>query len=471
MAYCQRLSGGNSVQKSYIATKNSGIAWNKVTPSHWEVIRGKFIFRNPKELNSNYQSNNVLSLTLKGVINNDVDNPIGLVPKDYATYQLFHKNNLVFKLIDLENFQTSRVGIVHEDGIMSSAYIRLSLKSQSHNVRFFYYQYYDLYLRKIYNNLGAGVRSTMSASDLLNISIVIPPRVEQDQIVRYLDWKRSEIAKLIKAKKKEIKRLKELRNSLINEAVTKGIKPHVKLKPSGIKWITQIPETWNVVPAKALFIQSCENTYNTDEQLTASHKYGIISQKEYMMRENRRIVLANNNLDKWKHVEPGNFIISLRSFQGGLELSNISGCVTWHYVVLVPQDKVFPPFYKWFFKSPSYINALKGTSDFIRDGQDLRYTNFVKVELFEIPLQEQREIALYLDSESNKIDAFVAKIHYEINLLSELRTKIISDVVTGKVDVLDIEIPDFEANDILDTIDNERIYEEETEDASGINNI
>lgn len=454
--------------KAYMLTKNSGIPWNRLTPSHWKVLRGKFIFNNPKVLNSNYQSDNVLSLTLKGVINNDVDNPVGLVPKDYASYQLFHKNDLVFKLIDLENFQTSRVGIVHEDGIMSPAYIRLSLKSQCHNVRFFYYQYYDLYLRRIYNNLGAGVRSTMSASDLLNISVVIPPREEQDQIVRYLDWKINVISKFIKAKIKQIKRLKELRNSIINEAVTKGINPDVKLKPSGIKWISQIPETWNVVPAKALFVESSENTHAGDEQLTASQKYGMISQKEYMMRENRRIVLANNNLDKWKHVEPGNFIISLRSFQGGLELSKISGCVTWHYVVLIPQNKVSPPFFKWFFKSSSYINALQGTSDFIRDGQDLRYSNFVKVELFEIPLEEQEEIALYLDKESEKIDALIGKIEQEINLVTELRTKIISDVVRGKVDVRDIEVPDFEEDVILALTDNEGLEGEETEDASEV---
>ena len=99
-----------------------------------------------------------------------------------------------------------------------------------------------------------------------------------------------------------------------------------------------------------------------------------------MKSENKRIVIATQGLDDWKHVEPDNFVISLRSFQGGIERSEIFGCVTWHYIVLLPQKYVVPRYFKWLLKSKSYIKALQGTSEFIRDGQDLRYSNFVKVD-------------------------------------------------------------------------------------------
>lgn len=135
----------------------TNIVWDKTMPSHWKCDKAKRFFSNPKELNKGNLEKNVLSLTLRGVIRNNVDNPIGLSPADYSTYQIFEANELVFKLIDLENISTSRVGIVNERGIMSSAYIRLKPITDM-NLKYFYYQYYDWYKRNIFNGLGGGVR-------------------------------------------------------------------------------------------------------------------------------------------------------------------------------------------------------------------------------------------------------------------------------------------------------------------------
>src|SRR5262245_56091027 len=104
--------------KPYPAMKDSGVPWLGEVPVHWEVQRGKWLFRSVKEINADRRHTNILSLTLRGVVNNDPDDPEGLVPNDYATYQFFAKDDLVFKLIDLENIRTSRVGLVHQDGIM-----------------------------------------------------------------------------------------------------------------------------------------------------------------------------------------------------------------------------------------------------------------------------------------------------------------------------------------------------------------
>lgn len=192
--------------QNYIST---GIRWNAEMPAHWDCDKAKRYFDNPKVINKDGKEKNVLSLTLKGVVRNDVDHPIGLAPADYATYQLFDKDELVFKLIDLENISTSRVGIVWEKGIMSSAYIRLKPRV-SLNLRYFYYQYFDWYKRNIFNGLGAGVRQTLSAADLVNYQVVFPPIDEQDQIVRFLDWKTSEMNRVIHAK---IRKSRGLRNS------------------------------------------------------------------------------------------------------------------------------------------------------------------------------------------------------------------------------------------------------------------
>lgn len=173
------------------------IPWYNNYPSHWACEKAKRFFSNPKQLNKDNTVNNVLSLTLKGVIRNNGLKPIGLSPTDYSTYQIFDKNELVFKLIDLNNISTSRVGIVPEKGIMSSSYIRFVPRTDL-NIKYFYYQYYDWYMRNIFNGLGEGVRQTLSGKDLINIEILVPPRSEQDQIVCFLDWQVSRINNFIK---------------------------------------------------------------------------------------------------------------------------------------------------------------------------------------------------------------------------------------------------------------------------------
>lgn len=205
--------------KRYASYQSTGILWNMNIPAHWKVYRGKRMFFTKKHLNTDHVERNILSLTLNGVVRNNGDKPIGLSPADYSTYQIFEKDNLVFKLIDLNNISTSRVGLVPERGIMSSAYIRLISRIKL-NIKYFYLQYYDLWLRNIFNGLGAGVRQTLGAKELLEIEIAVPPREEQDQIVRFLEWKVSRINKLINIKRREIEELENLKTRYISDVVT-----------------------------------------------------------------------------------------------------------------------------------------------------------------------------------------------------------------------------------------------------------
>lgn len=439
------------MMKTYEGYVPTGIRWNAEMPSHWDCDKAKRYFDNPKVINKDGKETKVLSLTLRGVIRNDVDHPIGLAPADYATYQLFDKDELVFKLIDLENISTSRVGIVWERGIMSSAYIRLRPRTKL-NLRYFYYQYFDWYKRNIFNGLGAGVRQTLSAADLVNYQVVFPPIDEQDQIVRFLDWKTAEMNRVIHAKNQEIRRLKELRVIAINTAVTKGIKGST-LKKSGSSWLNEIPEDWDMLPSKRLFFLRKEKAKPEDEQLTASQKYGVVPQKWFMEQEGRRVTVVFTGEDILKHVEKGDFVISMRSFQGGIEYSDYSGKISSAYVMLIPNHEyVYDRFFKWFLKSPEYIKALRGTSDLVRDGQALRYANFAKIDLPVVPMDEQIAIADYLDNICKRIDDAIENVKKEISLIHELKTRTIFDVVTGKVDVSGVSIPTYEdmADEILD---------------------
>ena len=205
---------------SSVSLKSSKSSFIGKVPQHWKIVRSKYLFECMKEINFGMKNINVLSLTLRGVVNNDPENPEGLVPRDYATYQIVRKDDIIFKLIDLENFQTSRVGLVHEDGIMSSAYVRFSPITRKINVRFFYYQFYDFYMRRIFNQIGKGVRSTLGAPDLLNLPVCVPPLPEQNAIVKYINNTTTQIDDVAKCTNLEIALLREYRARLVADAVT-----------------------------------------------------------------------------------------------------------------------------------------------------------------------------------------------------------------------------------------------------------
>ena len=268
-----------------------------------------------------------------------------------------------------------------------------------------------------------------------NMLFPFPPLPEQHAIATHLDRKCSEIDRIATGIQAEIETLESVRTTAISEAVTHGLDKTIPMRESGARWCMTIPAHWEMIPSKYLFHNSDLRKQEGDEQLTASQKYGIITQEDYMERENASIVLANKGLEDWKHVEPYDFVISLRSFQGGLEMSEVTGCITWHYVVLKASRPICHRFYKWLFKSAQYINALQGTCNFIRDGQDLRFSNFAQVPLFVPPMEEQEAIADYLDSKCAEIDAAIADKREQLTTLEEYKKSLIFEYVTGKKEV------------------------------------
>ena len=452
--------------RKYEKYKDIGLSWYPHgIPSHWNIMRHKNVLAEHKELvGKNEKQYTLLSLTLKGVIIRDLSEGKGKFAKDYDKYVVVDPGDFIFCLFDMD--ETPRtVGLSKHHGMITGAYD--VFKPHDINSEYFYYYYLSLDNAKALKPLYSGLRKVIPFPSFMAIKFPVPPRREQDQIVRYLDWQISKINHMIHGLQKQIKLLEERKVTLINNAVTKGIDPTVPVQNIPSCWMGSIPAHWKMIPSKRVFVEGKERRRDGDVSATASQKYGIISQEEYMRREGRRIVVANQGLDNWKHVDPGNFVISLRSFQGGIELCEITGCVTWHYVVLLPQEMVCTQYFKWLLKSKSYIKALQGTSEFIRDGQDLRYSNFVKVDLPLIPLEEQKAIADYINVEVAKIDNVLPSFQKEIDLLREYRTRLISDVVTGQIDVRDVVIPEYIPEDdteidVADTPDN---TEEVAEDA------
>ena len=299
-----------------------------------------------------------------------------------------------------------------------------------------YIYYYLSVMSGPLNMLGRGTTfMELSSNDLANFRLPIPTVKDQNAIVQILNKKIAAINDVINKKANIIELLQEQRTAVICSAVTKGIDSTAKMKDSGVAWLGEIPEHWGVSKSQWLFSLRKEKARPDDEQLTASQHFGIVYQKDYMAQGSRvvQVVLGNDIL---KHVEPDDFVISMRSFQGGIEWSNLRGKISSAYVMLIPQKQyVYSPYFRWLLKSHNYILALQSTSNLVRDGQALRYDNFRMVDLPLIPLDEQRAIADYLNKKIAKLDSIIADVTEQIEKLKEYRQSVISEVVTGKVAV------------------------------------
>ena len=206
------------------------------------------------------------------------------------------------------------------------------------------------------------------------------------------------------------------------------------MKDSGIEWIGEIPEGWETINPKALFTQRKDRASKGERQLTSSQQYGILYQDEYMELTGSKVVTVEKDFDILKHVEAGDFVISMRSFQGGLEYSTKSGAISSAYVMLVPNlELVYPRFYRWLLKSSVYIDALQRTTNMVRDGQAMRYSNFAQVRLFTLPLDEQKSRADFLDVKCSSIDKILSKTRASIEEYKKLKQAVITQAVTKGV--------------------------------------
>jgi len=416
--------------KEYPEYKETPAIWIDKIPSSWKSkkVRELYTERREKVSDKDYEP---LSVCKAGIVPQLED---AVKTDNGDNRRLVKKGDFV---INSRSDRKGSSGVSQYDGSVSL--ICITLKPITNENQFFmHYLLRSVPFTEEYYRNGHGLVAdlwTTRYDEMQNIFLPIPPIAEQNAIVRYLDCKTKQIDEFVSAKEKEIAKLEELRCTLINTAVSRGI-DNKNFKPSGMDWLPVIPEKWESINPKGLFALRKQKALKTDKQLTASQHHGVIFQEDYMAITGNRVVVVMKDFDILKHVEAGDFVISMRSFQGGIEYSENSGSISSAYVMLKPNLKfVYPKYFKWLFKSNLYITALQGTSDLVRDGQALRYANFVKVRLIKVPIEEQKAIADYLDKKTFEIDTLISSIQKQITLVKELRTKLIADAVTGKIDV------------------------------------
>lgn len=433
--------------KPYSAYKESGVEWLGKIPEHWDLKRLRSTLTSCQNGVWGDEPDGAHDVICVRVADFDRvrfrvdlgDHTLRSVESGVLAARGLHSGDLLLeKSGGGENQPVGAVVLYdHTAPAVCSNFVARVTVAEGQDARFLTYLHAALYALRVntrHIKQSTGIQNLDSAS-YLSESTGLPPGPEQRTISAFLDRETARIDALVTKKNRLIELLREQRTALITRAVAKGLDPTGSMMDSGVEWLGEIPARWRVTRSKNLFKLRNVRALPEDEQLTASQQYGVIPQSEFMAREGRRVVQVITGAEILKHVEAHDFVISMRSFQGGIEWSPYAGSISSAYVVLAPSEEVWHPFFVHLFKSKRYIQALQSTSDLVRDGQALRFENFVQVPLPVVPELEQRAIAAFLDRETARIDALVSKVHEAIDRLKELRTALISAAVTGKIDV------------------------------------
>ena len=225
--------------------KNSGYELYGEIPEHWDLLSNRNIFTLKKsQVGKNSNQYDLLSLTLKGVIKRDMENPEGKFPAEFDSYQPVKTGDFIFCLFDVE--ETPRtVGISPFDGMITGAYTVFKASPEI-NHEYLHYLYYSLDKHKTLKFLYRGLRNTIPKENFYAFKSILPPKAEQDKIVNFLDKKIKHIDDAVAIKERQIELLKEHKQIIIQNAVTKGLNPNTPMKDSGVEWIGDIPEHWGV---------------------------------------------------------------------------------------------------------------------------------------------------------------------------------------------------------------------------------
>lgn len=419
--------------RRYESYKDSGVEWLGEVPSHWEISSlGKILLSVSEK---NRPDLPLLSITRElGVIERDTedqDSNHNFIPDDLSNYKILKKGQ--FGMNKMKAWQGS-YGVSDFTGIVSPAYYIFDF-IKSINPQFFHWAIRSKVYVSFFGSASDGVRIgqwDLSKSRMKLIPFVIPTLSEQQKIAQFLDEKTAKIDQAVDLAEKQIALLKEHKQILIQNAVTRGLNPDVPLKDSGVEWIGQVPEHWEVKKMKFLFKDTSIKNKPDATLLSVTQNRGVIPRN--WLEE--RTVMPSGNLETFKFIQKDDFAISLRSFEGGLEICHHDGIISPAYTVL-KYDKKFlnNGYYKYLFKCQKFISEMQTSIVGIREGKNISYEE-LKYSFLPIPqIIEQQKIAQFLDEKTAKIDQAIALKTAHIEKLKEYKSVLINDVVTGKVRV------------------------------------
>ena len=390
--------------------------------------------------NKDVHHQNLLSLSYGRIINKDINGVSGLLPASYDTYQIIENGNIVLRLTDLQNDQKSlRVGLCTQEGIITSAYLALQPRVTVLPA-FLYLLLHTADIMKVFYSMGNGLRQNLNWGELRKLSCVLPPLAEQRAIVSYLDGKVGQIDTYIAKQTQQIELLKELKQAVIANAVTKGIanynNHHTKLKQSGISWIGEIPEHWEVKLLSQMATLHYLSNKDVHHQNLLSLSYGRIINKDI----NGVSGLLPASYDTYQIIEDGNIVLRLTDLQNDQKslrvgLCTQEGIITSAYLALQPRVTVLPAFLYLLLHAADIMKVFYSMGNGLR--QNLNWGELRKLSCVLPPLPEQRAIVSYIEAQTANIDKLINAYQQQVERIKEYKQRLISDAVTGKMNVTD----------------------------------
>lgn len=415
--------------------KDSGIEFIGEIPKYWGVIPIQRVFDEVKNPNKSNSESNAMSFRYGSIVKKKEVGNIDEFQETYQNYNVVMPGTIMINGLNLSfDFVTQRVGLVNEKGIITSTYIAMIPKDLiASSYSYYLLKSYDNC--KAFHNMGRGLRSILSYNELKKYKIVLPPLMEQHRIVDYLEKKCAEIDIVIENTKASIKEYKEYKQSIITEAVTKGLYRNVNMKSSNVEWIGEFPEHWETTKLKYIF------SIKKDIANELGHEILSVTQSGLKIKD-----ISNNegqissDYSKYQLVDIDDFVMNhMDLLTGWVDCSKYMGVTSPDYRVfkLNKAEHHCKEFYTYLFqicyKNRIFYGLGQGVSNLGR--WRLQTDKFINFMLPMVPLKEQQAIAYYLDQKCIEIDNLISQKQQIISELEAYKKSLIFECVTGKKEV------------------------------------
>lgn len=428
-----------------IDMKDSGIEYVGAIPKDWDLVRLRAYFGERKNKNKDGNETNLLSLSYGRIIRKNIDKTDGLLPASFNTYNIVEKNDIIIRPTDLQNDKRSlRTGLVTEHGIITSAYIDL-MPIGNVDSRFVHYLLHSYDILKVFYNMGSGVRQGLNYSEFSKLKVPMPLLSEQQAIADYLDETCSKIDEIIEEAKASIDEYKELKQSVIFEAVTKGLDKNVEMKDSCVEWIGEIPSSWQLRKLKTFTVMISKGTTPKDMSNVKTTLYCV----RYLKSEN----IKNNHLDivpEFYITEETHNELSRSKLNGNDILFVIAGASIGKVAImdenLLPANtnqanafiRIKDEFmdsieYLWMLLQSVIVKEVINRYSVQSAQPNISMENLGNIKLpYPLLKRERDNIMNYLREKVDAIDSLIAEKESLINDLEAYKKSLIYEVVTGK---------------------------------------
>ena len=424
--------------------KDSGIEWIGAMPRAWKMNTIAQIFLQVKCKNTGLQERNLLSLSYGKVKRKSIDTVEGLLPESFDGCNIIEKDDIVLRLTDLQNDHTSlRVGLAEERGIITSAYLTIRNRS-NFCPKYLYYYLHSFDIAKGFYGMGAGVRQGLNWDGVKWLKILVPSVPEQERIAAFLDAECAEIDAVLEKTRASIEEYKKLKQAVITQAVTKGIRGDRPMKDSGIEWIGEIANEFAVYKFKYLLKTPMQYGANEagitfDKTLPRYIRITDITSDGRLKQDNRLCI--EDTVAKPYILQDGDLLFARSGGTVGKSFlykqSYGNAAFAGYLIRAVVNRTIAVPEYVYYYTNSSIYDTWKN-SIFIQStiqniGAD-RYSNMPII----VPnnIEEQRSIVEYLNERCVGIDALIRKKQQYLTEIENYKKSLIYEYVTGKKEVL-----------------------------------